>query len=132
MRLHGFLLKAILASGIVGCCSGCFTWEYAADPTPAVVQRGPKRLWVPVSSDSAIVLMYPVLRNDSVIGLIENSAPGGQRLATFAQPADSVPKVAIETLNTGFWVRNTKRNAGLAIVVLSTIALGTYIQSVGP
>lgn len=105
--------------------SACITWRYETDPVPVVVQRSPRRLWVPVGADSNVVLMAPRIVNDTLTGLVEGSAPGGQALRRYAEPVSEVTRVATERPNTGFALRQGVAIAGIGLTLsLAAVILG--------
>ena len=126
--------------------SGCYAWQYDPAPVPAVLAKQPSRVLVPLGADSFVVLLGAEVANDSVVGLIEGSAEGGERLTRFAAPLAEVPHVARERLRLVSGAQRAGDAAGkaavpvgnylsqlmiLAGIVLGTAAFGTYIQGAG-
>ena len=123
MRLHRAIHSAFIL--LAASQAACFTWRYETAPVPEVVQQAPKRLWVPIGADSSLILIAPRIVDDSLTGLIEGSAPGGQRLARFAQPVSSITRVATERPNFGYAIRNLVAIAGVvATITLAGLILG--------
>ncbi len=139
-------IHAILVLGIAIVLSGCYAWQYDPAPVPEVLAKQPSRVLIPIGADSFVVLLGAKVADDSVVGLIEGSAEGGERLHRFAAPLDSVPRVALEKLKVIRGARQAGDAAGKAIVpvggylsqlmllggiVFGTIAFGAYIQGAG-
>ncbi|MBW8771997.1 MAG: hypothetical protein JF590_01680 [Gemmatimonadetes bacterium] len=145
MTLPRRLRLSLLLLGVLS-QAGCYSWQYDTAPVPAVLARKPNRVLVPVGADSFVVLIGAEVTDDSLVGLIEGSAEGGERLTRFAAPLADVPRVAREQLTFLRSTRQAGEKAGKAVVpvgnylaqlavlggiVLGTIGFGTYIQGAG-
>ncbi|HTK56404.1 MAG TPA: hypothetical protein VL295_06255 [Gemmatimonadales bacterium] len=146
MPLSRRILRAGASLALLAAASGCYAWQYEAQPVPDVLARQPTRVLVPVTADSFVVLLGAEVANDSVVGLVEGSAEGGERLTRFAAPLTEVPQVALEHLK---FFKSAKRVGDAAErvavpvgnyfsrlmvlggIVLGTVAFGAYVQGAG-
>jgi hypothetical protein len=80
--------------------SGCATWNnpggapaaYVRHQTPNVVHA------FLVGGDSAVV-WRPIIRNDSLVGLIPGSAAPGHPLLTFGEPMTSIDSISVREVD---------------------------------
>ena len=138
--------RAVLVVVLSMALPGCYAWKYEAQPVPEVLAQRPSRVLVPVGADSFVVLLGAEVANDSVVGLIEGSAEGGEQLTRFAAPLAEVPRVARERLKFLKGAEQAGDAAGKAFVpvgnylgqlmilgaiVFGTIGVGAYVQGAG-
>jgi hypothetical protein len=142
---RSLLLAAALVSGVLS-TTGCFAWQYDPEPVPTVLARQPSRVLIPIGADSFVVLLGAEVTNDSVVGLIEGSAEGGEQLTRFAAALSEVPRVARERLKLFSGAARAGDAAGKAIVpvgnylaqlailggiILGTVGFGAYVSGAG-
>lgn len=146
MRPARQAFRALVLFFVAVTASGCFSWQYETTPVPTVLARRPSRVLVPIGADSFVVLLGAEVANDSVVGLIEGSAEGGEQLTRFAASLSEVPRVALERLKFFTDAGRAGDAAGKAVVpvgnylsqllllsgiVLGTVAFGAYVQGAG-
>ena len=106
------LLLVVTASGI-----GCQTWHVQGIAPESLLATQPRTIRVTRTDGSRVVVEDPVLRSDTVSGLIADRREGEQQVAI---PITEVQQVEIPRFSVE---RTVGLFAGLGALVLATIAI---------
>lgn len=75
---------------------GCASWQQPeASPAPFIRDERPSKVKLFLAGGDSLVVWQPVIRNDSLVGLLPNSAPAGETLRSYARPLGEIDSLKV-------------------------------------
>ncbi len=95
--MHRQLRNAVLPGFLAICLAGCSRWApQSGSPQSVLAEQTPSIIRVTLKDGRKIEIAAPMVRNDSIVGLIPGSSHAGTPLATFSAPLESVRFMAVK------------------------------------